>query len=782
MRWLLLAFALGIATAFAPDGGGLEAHALLIRADPPENAQLREPPSQIALYFSEPLERQYSRVSVINQDGERVDERFEFLEEDDAAMRVVLLPLEPGYLSVQWETVSTVDGHRITGSFPLTLLKPDGSLPAGQAPDATSTIAGDDPEPLRVIDKWVLLVAGSILAGALAFLGYVTPVRSEDTGDSQPGFQRLVLRVAMGALAVMAVAGIAELVLQAIDIDTSVSSVLGTRWGERWLYRNLLLIPLALLLAGLANGLANGRLLATAALVLAAAYMLLTSSVSHAGAGGGSFWAIASDFVHLSASSVWIGMVFLLALLFWWTRKHMQAGRRYATLAGALRRFSVVAVLSVALLLFTGTVNAVIEVGRFADLLETDYGLALTLKLLLLLPLLAIAAYNAYLLRPDFAEAADPGTSVRDRQGILQELESQLNRRVRWEFAVAVAVLAVVAVLVQLTPSRGRVAPPSQAEGKYVETVEVEDLSATLVITPNQPGFNTFEVYLAGRVTLPDGNPAIEGLRLEFTDPGGFASESRLILDPSNPPTFYLGQGPYLTDPGTWNIVLNIRRSEGTDLRPTFTVDVEDTGPVAASAGRTGGSFDSPIDFSTGSIVLLVVSGVVCAGIVAGSVRRPGLPEGYLGWLAAEVAYRVGPVHLRPVWALGGLVVIGIALGLVLGDHLHPVLSREEASSENPVPATQESIARGAMLFSQNCTVCHGETGRGDGPLASTLPIQPVNFYDHVPVHPDEFFFGVISRGLGSAMPAFEDQISEEDRWNILNYLRATFTKQPADK
>jgi copper transport protein len=764
---------LGAAIALGARERAAEAHALLVRADPPENAQLREAPSQITLYFSEPLEQEYSRVSVVDQDGERVDDRFEFLAEDDAAMRVILLPVEPGYLSVRYETVSVVDGHRITGSFPLTVLNADGSLPAGQPPETTSITAGEEPDPLRVVDKWVLLVAGSVMVGALAFVAYVLP-RGATSQPGAAGFEPTAVRVAVIALGVVAIAGLAELVLQAIDIGTDVGSVLDTRWGQRWLARNLLLIPLGLLLIGLVRGLSN-RLLAGLALAIAAAYMVLTSNVSHAGAGGGSFWAVASDFVHLMASSVWIGMVCLLALLFFWARKHLQGDERYAVLTRALQRFSIVAVISVALLLFTGTVNAIIEVGRLGDLIDTGYGRALLAKLLLLLPLLGIAAYNAYLLRPDFTAAAEPDAPVRDRQSLVQELERQLYRHIRYEVAVAVLVLAVVALLVQLTPTRGRLASPGQTEGSYVATTDADDLFVTFRITPNEPGFNTFEVYLAGGVD------AVEGLRLEFTNPGGFASEQRLPLDPSNPPTFYIGQGPFLSEPGVWNIILNIRRSEGNDLRPQFVVDVEDTSP-AASGRRTGGSFDSPIDFSTASIVLLAVSGIASLGVIAGSLPRPGMPEGYLGRLAEEVAYRVGPVQVRPVWTLGGLVVIGIIVGLIVGNHFDGPLSQEEASRENPVPATEESIARGAMLFSQNCATCHGESGRGDGPVAPTLPLQPANLYDHIPFHPDQFFFGVISRGLSGVMPAFEEQLSEEDRWNILNYLRATFTAEPAER
>jgi mono/diheme cytochrome c family protein len=212
-----------------------------------------------------------------------------------------------------------------------------------------------------------------------------------------------------------------------------------------------------------------------------------------------------------------------------------------------------------------------------------------------------------------------------------------------------------------------------------------------------------------------------------------------------------------------------------------FVVDVEDTAPVSTGQ-RTGGAFDSPIEFSAPAIALLGITGVASLIIVGGSIPRPGLREGYLGWLAAELAYRMGPVNVRPVWALGGLVVFGIALGLIVGNHLDQPLDPEEASRDNPIPATEESIARGALLFSQNCTICHGESGRGDGPAAPSLPLQPANLYDHIPFHPDQFFFGVISKGLGGVMPAFEGQISEEDRWNILNYLRDTFTLEPAER
>ncbi len=85
--------------------------------------------------------------------------------------------------------------------------------------------------------------------------------------------------------------------------------------------------------------------------------------VSHGAAGRGSFWATTFDFVHLVAASVWIGMLLQVGLLVRWARKNLPQNHQPGIIATALRRFSLVAVISIALLLFTGVVNSAIELG-----------------------------------------------------------------------------------------------------------------------------------------------------------------------------------------------------------------------------------------------------------------------------------------------------------------------------------------------------------------------------------------------------------------------------------
>ena len=207
-----------------------------------------------------------------------------------------------------------------------------------------------------------------------------------------------------------------------------------------------------------------------------------------------------------------------------------------------------------------------------------------------------------------------------------------------------------------------------------------------------------------------------------------------------------------------------------------FRLKVND--PAGEGAASRGGAFEAPREFTAAAAAVIIVSGLLCAGMVIASIDRPDLPAGLMG----DWADRLAAMEVKPSVSLAALVMVGVGLGILVGTHGHQVLSRDKASEGNPVASSAASIERGRQLFIQNCIQCHGETGRGDGPLAPTLRIPPANLYDHVPYHPDEFFFNIISNGLQGIMPAFASQLSEEDRWNVLNFLREQFGQPPADK
>jgi len=97
--------------------------------------------------------------------------------------------------------------------------------------------------------------------------------------------------------------------------------------------------------------------------------------------------------------------------------------------------------------------------------------------------------------------------------------------------------------------------------------------------------------------------------------------------------------------------------------------------------------------------------------------------------------------------------------------------------TDEPMPSRPPSLARGAEVFRQNCSACHGESGRGDGPKARSLKgPPPPNLTDPAIMGGTsllEIYRRVAIGVPGTAMPEFADEIPEADRWAVAAYVAA---------
>ena len=89
-------------------------------------------------------------------------------------------------------------------------------------------------------------------------------------------------------------------------------------------------------------------------------------------------------------------------------------------------------------------------------------------------------------------------------------------------------------------------------------------------------------------------------------------------------------------------------------------------------------------------------------------------------------------------------------------------------------PPAPPSAARGRAIFTANCTGCHGERGAGDGPDAAALVRKPADFTSSEFMRgetPNDFFHVIsVGKRLG-AMPAWQDSLSVQDRWDAVAYI-----------
>jgi mono/diheme cytochrome c family protein len=121
--------------------------------------------------------------------------------------------------------------------------------------------------------------------------------------------------------------------------------------------------------------------------------------------------------------------------------------------------------------------------------------------------------------------------------------------------------------------------------------------------------------------------------------------------------------------------------------------------------------------------------------------------------------------------------VVGLlALGIVWsasGD-APAKLTRDDAQKlKSPVANSKRSIARGRVIFMQNCTSCHGENGKAEGSLvADATDLTSPQLYKSGSSEGE--IFHSVRDGAGDQMPAFKSQIdSETDIWNLVNFIRS---------
>ena len=97
-----------------------------------------------------------------------------------------------------------------------------------------------------------------------------------------------------------------------------------------------------------------------------------------------------------------------------------------------------------------------------------------------------------------------------------------------------------------------------------------------------------------------------------------------------------------------------------------------------------------------------------------------------------------------------------------------------------PFKITKEILDRGESRFNISCLPCHGQLGDGNGMIVQRGFRRPPSYHwERLRKAPTSHFYDVMTNGFG-AMPSYADQVTPEDRWKIIAYIRALQLSQTA--
>lgn len=517
----------------------------------------------VSIEFSESVSPQAGGLKVLDASGSSVDGG-DVSQPTPSSMRVSLnAGLGDGTYVANYKVISP-DGHPISGAIVFT-------VGSGAVADV-SGLAEQNDVKLEVLGGAArfLVFAGALLAaGMIFFVGYI-----HDWADDRAGLIRIARIAAVTAL----VATVVRLAVQAAlatgrglaaAVDPSVlSTVLGG-----WVGASVGVLALGLVGVLGASYAPNQEPVAYigfyAGLVVVGSFVLW----GHPTQAPNPWIAMVAEGLHLGVAAVWFGgLVGLTIVLVARPGPVRIAGSpeagdpgSFTSTVDVVSRFSTSAAWCAAGLIVGGGALAFNELGSFGAITSTSYGRALLVKVGVVAVILAVAGLNRFRLLPRLlVNAAPAGGAVDESSSPSGSHWRALARTVRLEVLGIVVVVALSALLVNLTPGNAGTAP----SGPFEQTVDFRGGYVSLEIIDNRPGTNSFHVTFldsSRRSADPVLSAALE-LRLPSADLGPIKRD----MVKAGAGHFILENVSDLSIAGDWTITLSVRVSEFDSDRVTF--------------------------------------------------------------------------------------------------------------------------------------------------------------------------------------------------------------------
>lgn len=108
----------------------------------------------------------------------------------------------------------------------------------------------------------------------------------------------------------------------------------------------------------------------------------------------------------------------------------------------------------------------------------------------------------------------------------------------------------------------------------------------------------------------------------------------------------------------------------------------------------------------------------------------------------------------------------------------------EEAKRTNPTKPTPAGLADARRVYGFDCAMCHGKEGDGKGDLVDQMKLKMHDWREPGAVEKftDGELFYIVSKGKGDNMPGEGNRVSEEQRWQLVNLVRAFAKKEGGPK
>jgi len=541
-------------------------HPFLLDSEPSQGQNVAVGTTQIITHYSEAVEINFSELKIYDSNGNQVDNRDTAYYNAESSLVITTSPLEDGVYTIASKVLSKVDGHLVHAAiiFGAGDVQIDASLFESQEQSETTFI----PESIARFPGLVgqTIVLGGIIASIVIWSTGQTRFK-EQIALIESSFKAKFSKViGFGIIAVFA-SNFIMLGVQTWRLETSPLDVIQTTFGHTWLTRMILTIILIGIWFWIERKNQVSIKTQLPMLVFALALIATTTMMGH-GASTELVPPIILDYVHNLLSSIWIGGVIFLGFVVLPSITKLDGTVRDKITISLIPRFSAMIIISLGILIITGPTLLWFLDSNVSSLTDSTYGKLIMLKIAIASVMISFGGFY----------------QIRFIQQAKKDLKStsvfkKLKRPLRFEAGLGIALLAVVALLVNSSLPAGEIQSVSAEQGMtgYESSLFSENARFDVTVAPVGIGVNQINVIVLGLDDQPLSD--ISSLKIKVSNP----SRSIASIEAEVTENKISGQDiftKYSAEPtfsfaGIWQIELEAQRTENANESVLFDVRIK---------------------------------------------------------------------------------------------------------------------------------------------------------------------------------------------------------------
>ena len=393
--------------------------------------------SEVIIFFSEPVDINFSEVKVLDNNGNQIDNKDTNYYEDELSLIVTTPPLEDGVYTVTTKVLSKVDGHLVPSAFLFAvgsvvidpaMLELENTSELVFLPEAGARFPG-------IVGQTIVL--GVIISSLIIWGTQNKQLIREELDKIEIFHHGKFMKLTGIGLVLIFISNILMIAVQSIRLEASPFDAIQTDFGNIWLFRT----SITIILLGIWFGLDRKKILSKKnqiPMLIASLALISTTSLIGHGAASGETPALILDYIHNLVAAVWIGGIFYFVFTLLPTFAQLKESNREKMSLVLIPRFSIAFIIAIGIVIITGPTLMWFLESDVGLITESVYGQLIIIKIAIAAIMVGLGGFFQFRLQRNAEKSFSSGKI---------SIHKKLKRSLKIDATLGIILLGVVALL-----------------------------------------------------------------------------------------------------------------------------------------------------------------------------------------------------------------------------------------------------------------------------------------------------------------------------------------------